>query len=96
MQCRRQTFLTSMIIPKVLDGIFRLRTLTIPVNNAKFISLHRFCMDGNQTMKTAGLFKGVKDSYNGIIVRSSMEPCTRQVMEEVLKGLISSHSVTTS
>jgi len=50
-------------------------------------------MDENQTKET-GLFKGVKDSYNGVIVRSSMEPYKRQLMEEVLKGLIDSHTET--
>jgi len=47
-------------------------------------------MDGNQTQKTECLFKGVKDSYNGVIVRSSMEPCTRQVMEGILKESLKS------
>ena len=33
-------------------------------------------------------FQGVKDAYNGMVVRSSLEPHERKVMEQLLEGSV--------
>lgn len=41
----------------------------------------------NQVTGDKLTFQGVKDAYNGVIVKSSQEPHDRSTMQNLLKGI---------
>ena len=75
-----------MIVINLLLGTRRLKKFITGIDYPKYISLYSYVMDKKLSEASVSSFKGTKDAYNGVIVRSSTEPYGRQVMEQVLKG----------